>query len=60
MPDPVLLERRGRRLIATIDRPVARNAVNRAVSLGLAAGPEDGLERAGAFAEKRSPVWHGK
>ncbi|WP_157531247.1 crotonase/enoyl-CoA hydratase family protein [Mycobacterium sp. IS-1496] len=36
MSDEVLLERRGRTLIITINRPEARNAVNFAVSQGLA------------------------
>lgn len=36
MSDEVLLERRGRILIITINRPEARNAVNRAVSQQLA------------------------
>ncbi|MGV9744115.1 crotonase/enoyl-CoA hydratase family protein [Rhodococcus zopfii] len=36
MSDEVLLERRGRVLIITINRPDARNAVNAAVSRGLA------------------------
>ena len=34
--DAVLSERRGRALVITINRPGARNAVNRAVSVGLA------------------------
>ncbi|MBD0324067.1 MAG: crotonase/enoyl-CoA hydratase family protein [Aldersonia sp.] len=36
MSESVKVERRGRILIATIDRPEARNAINRAVSQGLA------------------------
>lgn len=36
MSDEVLLERRGRVLVITINRPDARNAVNAAVSRGLA------------------------
>lgn len=36
MPDEVLREREGRILIVTLNRPEARNAVNRAVSQGLA------------------------
>lgn len=36
MADEVLLERQGRTLIITINRPEARNAVNFAVSQGLA------------------------
>lgn len=36
MSDEVLLERRGRTLVITINRPEARNAVNLAVSQGLA------------------------
>jgi enoyl-CoA hydratase len=34
--DEVLTERRGRALVITINRPQARNAINRAVSFGLA------------------------
>jgi len=36
VPDEVLRERRGRTLVITINRPDARNAVNRAVSQGMA------------------------
>ena len=36
MSDEVLRERRGRALVITINRPQSRNAINRAVSLGLA------------------------
>ncbi|MET7773788.1 crotonase/enoyl-CoA hydratase family protein [Nocardia sp. NPDC005366] len=36
MSDEVLLERRGRTLVITINRPDARNAINLAVSQGLA------------------------
>ena len=36
MSDEVLRERRGRTLVITINRPDARNAVNLAVSRGLA------------------------
>ena len=36
MSDELLTERRGRALVITINRPDARNAINRAVSFGLA------------------------
>ena len=36
-PDPVLVEQRDRILIITINRPKAKNAVNKAVAEGLAA-----------------------
>ena len=36
-PDPVLVEQRGRILVITINRPKAKNAVNKAVAEGLAA-----------------------
>ncbi|MFF7945093.1 crotonase/enoyl-CoA hydratase family protein [Nocardia gamkensis] len=36
LPEPVLLEQRGRILIITINRPEAKNAINGAVSRGLA------------------------
>jgi len=36
MSDQLLTERRGRALVITINRPHARNAINRAVSFGLA------------------------
>ncbi|WP_028925431.1 crotonase/enoyl-CoA hydratase family protein [Pseudonocardia acaciae] len=36
MSDEVLTERRGQVLVVTINRPQARNAVNRAVSVGIA------------------------
>ena len=36
MSDELLLERRGRILVITINRPGSRNAINRAVSIGLA------------------------
>ncbi len=36
MSDELLTERRGRTLVITINRPRARNAINRAVSFGLA------------------------
>ncbi len=36
MSDELLTERRGRALVITINRPQARNAINRAVSFGLA------------------------
>ena len=38
---PVLLERRDGVLIITINRPQVRNAVNRAVALGIAAGLDE-------------------
>ena len=41
MADEVLTERRGRTLIITINRPEARNAINAAVSHGLAAAVEE-------------------
>ena len=37
MTDPVLVPERGAVLVITINRPRQRNAVNRAVSLGIAA-----------------------
>ncbi len=37
----VLLERRGRVLVITINRPQARNAINGAVSRGLAAAVDE-------------------
>jgi len=39
--DELLTERRGRVLLITINRPAARNAINRAVSLGLAAAVQE-------------------
>ncbi len=39
--DEVLTERRGRALVITINRPHARNAINRAVSFGLAAAVDE-------------------
>ncbi|QNG20404.1 crotonase/enoyl-CoA hydratase family protein [Rhodococcus triatomae] len=41
MSDEVLTERRGRTLVVTINRPQARNAVNGAVSRGLAAAVDE-------------------
>jgi enoyl-CoA hydratase len=41
MSDEVLLERRGRILVITINRPQARNAINAAVSNGLAAAVDE-------------------
>lgn len=41
MSDEVLLERRGRILVITINRPEARNAVDAAVSHGLAAAVDE-------------------
>ncbi|MGV9633184.1 crotonase/enoyl-CoA hydratase family protein [Nocardia rhamnosiphila] len=41
MSDEVLAERRGRTLVITINRPDARNAVNLAVSQGLAAAMDE-------------------
>jgi enoyl-CoA hydratase/carnithine racemase len=49
--DAVLREPQGRILVITINRPEARNAVNLAVSQGLA--------DAVAFAEKHAPNWTG-
>ena len=48
MPEPVLVEQRDRVLLVTINRPEARNAVNRAVAEGVEAAvdrldAEDGL-----------------
>lgn len=40
MADEVLIEQRDRVLLITINRPDARNAVNRAVSQGLAAAAD--------------------
>ncbi len=37
MSAPVLVERRGAVLVMTLNRPAQRNAVNRAVSLAMAA-----------------------
>lgn len=39
--EPVLVEKRGGVLIITINRPQVRNAVNRAVALGVAAGLDE-------------------
>jgi hypothetical protein len=47
--EAVLVEQRGRILIATINRPQARNAVN-----------QDAAEGRRAFAEKRPPAWLGR
>jgi crotonobetainyl-CoA hydratase len=47
--DAVLVERRGRILLATINRPAARNAVNRAVA--------EGLGRALEAADSDDSIW---
>jgi crotonobetainyl-CoA hydratase len=47
--DAVLVERRGRILLATINRPEARNAVNRAVA--------EGLGRALELADSDNDIW---
>jgi enoyl-CoA hydratase len=39
--DELLTERRGRALVITINRPQARNAINRAVSFGLASAVQE-------------------
>lgn len=62
MSDEILTERRGRVLVITINRPESRNAVNLAVSQGLADAvdePGEVLAGAIAFAEKRQPKWTG-
>jgi enoyl-CoA hydratase len=41
MSDELLTERRGRALVVTINRPQARNAINRAVSFGLAGAVDE-------------------
>jgi len=41
MSDELLTERQGRVLVITINRPEMRNAINRAVSLGLAAAVQE-------------------
>jgi enoyl-CoA hydratase len=41
MSDELLTERRGRTLVVTINRPQARNAINRAVSFGLAGAVDE-------------------
>jgi enoyl-CoA hydratase len=65
----VLVERQGRILVVTINRPDSRNAVNRVVSQGLADAIDELDTDAGgnvcagralkAFAEKRAPGWTG-
>lgn len=55
MTDAVLVEARGRVLIITINRPAQRNAVNREVSLGIAAA----LDRLDADADLRVGVLTG-
>jgi enoyl-CoA hydratase len=41
MSDELLTERRGRTLVVTINRPLVRNAINRAVSFGLAGAVQE-------------------
>ncbi len=47
------MERRGRLLVMTMNRPDARNAVNGVF------GSDDAIEGSRAFAERRDPRWSG-